>query len=71
MSANWKEPGTSVEIVLISAQAQSTLQLCHALGLEISVLGLSCVGSQLGCYSTVNSLFRDCDALSFQPGEQK
>ena len=48
MKANWKEPGTSVEIVLISAQSQSTLQLCHALRLEISVLGLSCVGSQRG-----------------------
>lgn len=48
MNANWKEAGTSVEIVLISAQSQSPLQLCHALGLEISVLGLRCVGSQLG-----------------------
>lgn len=43
-----KNPGTSIEIVLISAQSQSHFQLCHDLLLEISVLGLRCVRFQLG-----------------------
>lgn len=37
-----KNPWTSIEIVLISAQSQSNFQLCHDLLLEISVLGPGC-----------------------------